>query len=119
MAGVRNINKAYFDVAKNYGASPRQLFTKVMLPASLPMIFAGIRLALGTSLLVVVGLEFVSANKGIGALIWYAWETFEIEKLYVGIFICAILGILSTFALKKVEERIVPWVGQLAYTVVE
>ncbi|MCU0631304.1 MAG: ABC transporter permease, partial [Methanoregulaceae archaeon] len=72
MAGVRNINKAYFDVARNYGASPRQLFTKVMLPASLPMIFAGIRLALGTSLLVVVGLEFVSANKGIGALIWYA-----------------------------------------------
>jgi NitT/TauT family transport system permease protein len=115
MAGVRNINKVYFDVAKNYGASKKQLFTKVMLPASLPMIFAGIRLALGTSLLVVVGLEFVSANKGIGALIWYAWETFEIEKLYVGIFICAILGILSTFALKKVEERIVPWIGQLSY----
>jgi NitT/TauT family transport system permease protein len=115
MAGVRNINRVYFDVAKNYGASKRQLFTKVMLPASLPMIFAGIRLALGTSLLVVVGLEFVSANKGIGALIWYAWETFQIEKLYVGIFICAILGILSTFALKKIEEHIVPWVGHLAH----
>lgn len=115
MAGVRSINKVYFDVAKNYGASKKQLFTKVMLPASLPMIFAGIRLALGTSLLVVVGLEFVSANKGIGALIWYAWETFEIEKLYVGIFICAILGILSTFVLKKAEERIVPWIGRLSY----
>jgi NitT/TauT family transport system permease protein len=115
MAGVRNINRVYFDVAKNYGASKKQLFTKVMLPASLPMIFAGIRLALGTSLLVVVGLEFVSANKGIGALIWYAWETFEIEKLYVGIFICALLGIFSTFALKKAEEHIVPWIGQMAH----
>ena len=117
MAGVRNINKVYFDVAKNYGASRKQVFTKVMLPASLPMIFAGIRLALGTSLLVVVGLEFVSANKGVGALIWYAWETFEIEKLYVGIFICAILGIISTYALKKAEEYIVPWVGQLAHKI--
>jgi len=117
MAGVRNINKVYFDVAKNYGASRKQVFTKVMLPASLPMIFAGIRLALGTSLLVVVGLEFVSANKGVGALIWYAWETFEIEKLYVGIFICAILGIISTVALKKAEEYIVPWVGQLAHKI--
>lgn len=119
MAGVRNINKVYFDVAKNYGASKKQMFLKVMLPASLPMIFTGIRLALGMSLLVVVGLEFVSANKGIGAMIWYAWETFEIEQLYVGIFICAILGILFTVILKKVEEYVVPWVGHMEYTPVE
>jgi NitT/TauT family transport system permease protein len=119
MAGVLNINKVYFEVAKNYGASKKQMFTKVMLPASLPMIFTGIRIALGMSLLVVVGLEFVSANKGIGAMIWYAWETFEIEKLYVGIFICAILGIIFTVVLQKVEERIVPWVGHTEYTVAE
>ena len=115
MAGVRNINKVYFDVAKNYGASKKQLFTRVILPASLPMIFTGIRLALGTSLIVVVGVEFVSANYGIGALIWNAWETFEIEKLYVGIFLCAILGILFTVVLKRVEERITPWFGHLAH----
>jgi NitT/TauT family transport system permease protein len=115
MAGVRNINKVYFEVAKNYGASRRQLFTRVMLPASLPMIFTGIRIALGMSLIVVVGVEFVSANYGIGALIWNAWQTFEIEKLYVGIFICAILGILFTLALKKMEQHLIPWVGQLAY----
>jgi NitT/TauT family transport system permease protein len=116
MAGVRNINKVYFEVAKNYGASRRQLFTRVMLPASLPMIFTGIRIALGMSLIVVVGVEFVSANYGIGALIWNAWQTFEIEKLYVGIFICAILGILFTLALKKMEQHLIPWVGHLAHT---
>jgi NitT/TauT family transport system permease protein len=115
MAGVRNINRVYFEVAKNYGASKRQVFTRVMLPASLPMIFTGIRLALGMSLIVVVGVEFLSANYGIGALIWNSWETFEIEKLYVGIFICAVLGLLFTLALKKVEERMIPWVGQLAH----
>jgi len=115
MAGVRNINKVYFDVAKNYGASKKQMFTRVILPASLPMIFTGIRLALGTSLIVVVGVEFVSANYGIGALIWNAWETFEIEKLYVGIFLCAILGILFTVVLKRVEERITPWFGHLVH----
>jgi NitT/TauT family transport system permease protein len=115
MAGVRNINKVYFEVAKNYGASRRQLFFRVMLPASLPMIFTGIRIALGMSLIVVVGVEFVSANYGIGALIWNAWQTFEIEKLYVGIFICAVLGILFTLALKKMEQYLIPWVGHLAY----
>lgn len=115
MAGVRNINRVYFEVAKNYGANKRQLFTRVILPASLPMIFTGIRLALGTSLIVVVGVEFVSANYGIGALIWNAWETFEIEKLYVGIFLCAVLGILFTVVLKLAEKRITPWFGHMAH----
>jgi NitT/TauT family transport system permease protein len=115
MAGVMNINRVYFEVAKNYGANKKQLFTRVILPASLPMIFTGIRLALGTSLIVVVGVEFVSANYGIGALIWNAWETFEIEKLYVGIFLCAVLGILFTVVLKCAEKRITPWFGHLAH----
>ena len=115
MAGVRNINKVYFEVAKNYGANKRQLFTRVILPASLPMVFTGIRLALGTSLIVVVGVEFVSANYGIGALIWNAWETFEIEKLYVGIFLCAALGILFTVVLKRAEAYLTPWFGHMAH----
>jgi NitT/TauT family transport system permease protein len=115
MAGVRNINKVYFEVAKNYGASRRQLFTRILLPASLPMVFTGIRLALGTSLIVVVGVEFVSANYGIGALIWKAWETFEIEKLYVGIFLCALLGILFTVVLQQAEKWITPWFGHMAH----
>jgi NitT/TauT family transport system permease protein len=115
MAGVKNINKIYFEVAKNYGAKKRQLFSRVILPASLPLIFTGIRLALGTSLIIVVGVEFVSANYGIGALIWNGWETFEIEKLYVGIFLCAVLGILFTGILMWAEERITPWFGHMAH----
>jgi NitT/TauT family transport system permease protein len=115
MAGVRNISRVYFEVAENYGASRWQLLTRIILPASLPLVFTGIRLALGTSLIVVVGVEFVSANYGIGAMIWNAWETFEIEKLYVGIFLCALLGLLFTVVLKKAEERITPWFGHQAY----
>ncbi len=114
MAGVRNINRVYLEVAKNYGASRFKIFSRVVIPASLPMIFTAVRLALGMSLILVVGVEFLSANKGLGAMIWYAWETFDIQKLYVGIFICAVLGILFTVALKRIEDRFVPWVGHLA-----
>jgi NitT/TauT family transport system permease protein len=115
MAGVRNINKVYFDIAKNYGASRSKVFSRVVLPASLPMIFNGIRIALGMCLIIVVGVEFLSANHGIGAMIWYSWQTFDIEKLYVGIFICAILGIIFTVVLKLLEKRIIPWVGHMAH----
>ena len=115
MMGVRNINKVYFEVAKNYGASRSKVFSRVVIPASLPMIFNGIRIALGMCLIIVVGVEFLSANHGIGAMIWYSWQTFDIEKLYVGIFICAILGIIFTVLLKLLEKRIMPWVGHMAH----
>lgn len=114
VGGVRAINRVYFEVAKNYGASRWQKFTRVIFPASLPMIFTGIRIALGMSLIIVVSVEFVSANYGIGAMIWTSWQTFEIEKLYVGIFLCAILGVLYTVILNKMEQYLIPWVGHLA-----
>lgn len=115
MAGVQTISRVYFEVARNYGATTRQLLTRVILPASLPLIFTGIRLALGMSLIVVVSVEFVSANYGIGAMIWNAWETFEIEKLYVGILLCAVLGIIFTAALQQAEARLTPWSGHMAF----
>ncbi|HEY9247371.1 MAG TPA: ABC transporter permease [Candidatus Methanoperedens sp.] len=109
MTGVRNINKTYFEVADNYGAGKVKTFTRIILPASLPMVFSGVRLALGGSLLMVVAAEFIAANNGIGAMIWYAWETLETEKIYVGILICGLLGLLFTSVLKKIEKIFIPW----------
>lgn len=109
MTGVRNINRIYFEVAKNYGAKRIKVFTKVVLPGSLPMIFTGMRLSLGMSLLLVVAVEFTAANYGIGAMIWLAWETLRTEKLYVGVIICAILGMIFTSVLKRIERYFMPW----------
>ena len=109
MAGVRNIDRIYFEVAENYGAGRFKVFTKVVLPGSLPMILAGMRLALGMSLLLVVAVEFIAANYGIGAMIWLAWETLRTENLYIGVIICAILGIIFSSVLKWIERHLMPW----------
>ncbi len=109
MAGVRNIDRIYFEVAENNGASKLRVFTRVVLPGSLPMIFTGIRLALGMSLLLVVAVEFNTANEGLGVMIWLAWETLRTEILYVGVIICAILGLIFSAALKRIERHIIPW----------
>jgi NitT/TauT family transport system permease protein len=109
MAGVRNIDKIYFEVAENYGARKFKVFTKVVLPGSLPMIFAGMRLALGMSLLLVVAIEFIAANYGLGAMMWLAWETLRTENLYIGVIICALLGLIFTSLLEKVEKYFMPW----------
>jgi ABC-type nitrate/sulfonate/bicarbonate transport system permease component len=109
IAGVININPVYFDIAKNYGASRGKLFTKVILPGSLPMIFAGIRLALGMSLLMVVVVELAMSTKGLGAMLWLSWATLRIERIYVAIFIIAILSLIFNPLLKLLAKHLAPW----------
>ena len=109
MVGVMTIEPIYFDVAKNFGAPWRKLFTRVIIPGALPMIFAGLRLSLGVSLIVIVSAEFVAAKSGIGYLIWTSWETLVIENMFVGIIVITVLGVVSTFLLKEVERALIPW----------
>jgi NitT/TauT family transport system permease protein len=109
MVGVLTIDAIYFDVAKSYNAPWRKLFTRVIIPGALPLIFAGLRLSLGVSLIVIVSAEFVAAKAGIGYLIWSSWETLVIENMFVGIIVITVLGVVSTFLLKELERVLIPW----------
>jgi len=109
MVGVMTIDPVYFDVAKNYGAPWHKLFTRVIIPGALPLIFAGLRLGLGVSLIVIVAAEFVAAKSGIGYLIWTSWETLIIENMFVGIIVITVLGVVTTFILREIERALIPW----------
>ena len=109
MAGVRAINPLYFEVAQNYGASRYRLFSRVVLPACLPMVFSGLRLAANVTLLVTIGAEIVMADRGLGALVWLAWETLRVELLYATLVVIAALGIGLTGGLRLVRRAVVPW----------
>ena len=109
MAGVRHINPIYFEVAQNYGASFRKLFGHVVLPASLPMITTGVRIALNTSLVVTIAVELVSANEGLGAMIWLSWEILKVKDLYASLFFISLLGICSNLLLQWITRRMLPW----------
>lgn len=107
--GVRGIEPVYFDVARNYGTPWHKLFIRVILPGALPTIFAGLRISLGVSLIVLVGAEFVASKAGIGYLIWTSWETLWIEQMFVGIIIVTLLGVVTTVLLKEIERYLIPW----------
>lgn len=85
------------------------MFRYVFMPSALPYIFTGLRLALGVSLLVIVAAEFVASNEGIGYLIWISWQTLATERMYTGLIVIAILGILSSYGLKKLRNYLMPW----------
>jgi NitT/TauT family transport system permease protein len=107
--GVRLVEPVLIEAAQSYGATGWQLFSKVILPATLPAIFTGLRLGLGVALLVIVGAEFVAANRGIGYLIWISWSTLAVKKMYVGLVTIALLGLLSTQGLERLRHWLMPW----------
>ncbi|MGI8963332.1 MAG: 1,4-dihydroxy-2-naphthoate octaprenyltransferase [Thermomicrobiales bacterium] len=109
MTGVLELDRSLQDVAKNLGASRFVLFTTVALPGALPSMFTGMRLALGFALVVVVGIEFVSARDGLGYLIWNSYQTLRIQQMYVGLAATALLGGALTIGLGLFEVWALPW----------
>ncbi|MFM9971682.1 MAG: ABC transporter permease [Burkholderiales bacterium] len=110
-AGVRQIERIYLDVGRNYHASRLMMFTDVALPGALPSIITGMKISMGVSLIIIVTAESLAAKSGIGFLIWTSWQVFEVEKMYVGLFISALMGFLLAVLLDWMERKLIPWKG--------
>ncbi|MBD3305029.1 ABC transporter permease subunit [candidate division KSB3 bacterium] len=108
-AGVRQIDPLYFDVAHNYGITGVKVFWRVVIPGSLPMILTGMRLAVNIALLLTIAVELVTAQQGLGAIIWLAWETLRTEELYASLVVIALLGISMNIGLHLLRTYLVPW----------
>jgi NitT/TauT family transport system permease protein len=109
ISGVRNVDPLLIKSAKTMGLSPFALLRKVVLPASVPMIFVGIRLAGAYSLLVLVAAEMVGAKAGLGYLIIYSQYNFQIPHMYVGILTTTVLGLSFSQLLQWIEHRFTSW----------
>ncbi len=109
MAGVQQIDSLTWDVAHHYGARGGVLFRRVIWPASLPLVLVGLQLALNAALLVTVAVELVTAQQGLGATIWLAWQTLRIEELYATLVVIGLLGLGSNVALDMLARRLIPW----------
>jgi NitT/TauT family transport system permease protein len=109
MAGVRQINAVHFEVAQNYGASRWQVLRRVVLPGALPQLLAGLRIAVNVALIVTVAVEMAAADRGIGRMIWFAWETMRTEELYLNIFVTSVLGISFSLIIKWLTDRLASW----------
>lgn len=76
LAGVVSIPRIYFEVAENLRASRLHTYLTVALPGALPGIFTGLRICMGTALILLVAVEFSTADSGVGYRIWWAWTVF-------------------------------------------
>jgi len=108
-AGAANIEKIYWDVARNYGASRTVMFTRIVFFGALPMIFAGLRIALAVSFIILVASEFVASKTGIGYLIWNSWELLQVDVMFVGIVTIGVLGLITSVLFQELERKVIPW----------
>lgn len=109
MAGVQGIDPVYLEAGKNYGANRWQMFRHVIIPGALPIIFSGLRLALGTALIVIVAVEFIRSQTGVGYVIFYYWQILAPPKMYAGLFVVMALGVALTYGLQWLERKVMPW----------
>lgn len=111
MAGVSQIDPDYYDVAKLYRVSRRKVFWRVVLPGSLPLVLTGARLAAVRALGATIGLELITAQRGLGSMLFFAWQTYRTEELFATIFLIAALGYTFRSGLEALTRRLAPWQG--------
>jgi ABC-type nitrate/sulfonate/bicarbonate transport system permease component len=108
-AGARSIDSNLVRASRSLGATEFEIFKGVVLPASLPHIFTGVRLAWGISLIVIIAAEMIGATVGIGYMILEAQQTFRTERVLAGIFVIGVIGFTTDLGFRRLRRWVLPW----------
>ena len=106
MAGVASIPAAKLRAARSLGASQRQMFVHVTLPASVPFILTGMRIAMGAAFTTIVAAEMVAAQSGLGFLIFSSRLYMQTDAIFVAIVTLGLLGFLTDCAMRWVMSLV-------------
>jgi len=109
IAGVKNTPLIYIDAAKTLGANDTQLFFHVGLPAALPYILTGLRVALATAWGVLVAAELIAAQKGLGFMLIMARRFVRTDLLFVGLITIGLLAFIMDTIIHKIEKHFTRW----------
>lgn len=107
--GIKQTSPVIINVSKTCGASNFTIFRKVGIPSSLPMVFAGIRVALGNAWATLVAAEMLAASAGLGYMILMGRQFARPDLIILGIVVIGAIGVALTFILEKVERRLLRW----------
>jgi NitT/TauT family transport system permease protein len=108
-SGVRNVSGSTIEVGRAYLASRTQILFKVVFPAAVPFIMAGIRVAIGRAIVGMVVAELFTAITGLGAMLTLYGNLFETAKMFVVVIVLGILGVVLVRATQALERRMARW----------
>ena len=108
-SAVRNIDRAQINAALCLGAKPGLLIRDIVIPASLPVIFPGLRIALGVGWMCVVAAELIAAQSGLGYMIQQNRVLLQTQNVVTGMITIGVVGFAMSALMEFAERRLLPW----------
>jgi sulfonate transport system permease protein len=109
VGGIRDVDRKLIELGEVNRLGPLALFTRILLPASLPQIFTGLRTGLALAWMFMVAAELIAATRGLGYLLSDGRETGRPDLVFGAILLLALAGKLSDSVLKAIESRALSW----------
>jgi nitrate/nitrite transport system permease protein len=101
--GVSNVPKDYLEVAQVLEMPRWKQLVKIVMPASLPYVFTGLRISLGIAWLVIVAVEMLTGGVGIGFFVWDEWNRLNVSSVFLAVFVIGLTGLILDYALAKLQ----------------
>ncbi len=114
MTGVKQVDRVFVEMARSFGAREREVFLKVMLPAALPAIMAGVRLGMGRAVKGMVTAEMLLTLTGIGAMIMQYGSAFATDSLFAVILTILIVAMITMKLVQWLDQRLTGWKVEIA-----
>lgn len=110
--GVRGVDPVLLATGRTFGRTRLQIAFEIVLPAAVPYIAAGLRVAVGLALLMTVLSEMLAGTGGLGAIILENQRAFRIRQMYAWLVVLAVIGLVINAIMEWTERRMIPWVEQ-------
>ena len=114
MTGVKQVDTVLMEMARSFCAREREIFFKIMLPAALPAIMAGLRLGMGRAVKGMVTAEMLLTLTGIGAMIMQYGSSFATDSLFAVILTILMVALVAMKAVQWIDRRLTGWKAEIA-----
>lgn len=106
---VDNVDRTLIRMGQSFGLSWFSIVRKIVIPGAMPGILSGLRISLAIAIILLVAAEMLGAEYGIGAYILEAGSLYDLERLFAGVLILSVLGVLLSAAIGVIERRVLDW----------
>jgi NitT/TauT family transport system permease protein len=112
-AGIRQADRGLIKAARDLGANTRQIQLKVVVPAAMPSILAGLQLGMGVTIILIVAAEMIggSSQSGMGYLLINSGQVMETEKVFASLVVLAVMGAVIIKLQQWIDRRVAPWIA--------
>ncbi|WP_250157458.1 ABC transporter permease [Tianweitania aestuarii] len=108
---VDNVDRSLIRMGQSFGLSWWSIIRKIVLPGAFPAILSGLRVSISIAIILLVAAEMLGAQFGIGSYILEAGSLYDLEKLFAGVTILSVMGLIVSFVISLLEKRFLSWRG--------